>query len=118
MPPSGAGTEEGAIHLCSTSYAEQYSASFAGHLGPVYAVAWSPFKPGLFLSASADWTLRLWSEGEARRHITARFLSACAMQTLGMCNANSWALSDDTYLLTRYHQLAPSIPHTTSSRPD
>ena len=63
----GTGTEEGAIHLCSTNYAEQYSASFAGHIGPVYAVAWSPVKPGLFLSASADWTLRLWSEGEARQ---------------------------------------------------
>lgn len=59
------GTEEGAIHLCSTSYAEQYGASYGGHLGPVYTVAWSPFKPGLFLSASADWTLRLWAEGQA-----------------------------------------------------
>jgi len=31
----------------------------------VYAVAWSPFRPGLFLSASADWTLRLWSDAQA-----------------------------------------------------
>ena len=53
------------MHLCSTGYAEQYAASFMGHLGPVYAVAWSPFRPGLFLTASADWTLRLWSEAQA-----------------------------------------------------
>lgn len=29
-------------------------------------VCWSPFVPSLFLTASADWSVRLWSEGQPR----------------------------------------------------
>lgn len=58
------GTEDGWIHQCSSSYSSQYLASYAGHLGPVYRLAWSPFKPDLFISASADWTVRLWQQGK------------------------------------------------------
>ena len=58
-----AGTEDGAIHRCSTSYNEQYLESYFGHTGPVYQIAWSPFSPTHFLSASADWTIKLWTEG-------------------------------------------------------
>ena len=25
---------------------------------------WSPFRPSCFLTASADWTLRLWADGQ------------------------------------------------------
>jgi len=32
----------------------------AGHSGPVYKVAWSPFLPSAFLSCSADWSVKLW----------------------------------------------------------
>ena len=32
-------------------------------MGPVYNLQWSPFRPNMFISASADWTLRLWQEG-------------------------------------------------------
>lgn len=53
-----AGTEDGAIHKCSTSYSEQYLESYAGHIGPVYALQWSPFAPAMFLSCSGDWTVR------------------------------------------------------------
>ncbi|KAG1657267.1 hypothetical protein FOA52_010838, partial [Chlamydomonas sp. UWO 241] len=59
-----AATEDGWIHRCSTSYAEQYLESYQGHMGPVYNVQWSPFRPDMFISASADWTLRLWQEGQ------------------------------------------------------
>lgn len=44
----------------STNYADQYIRSYSGHVGPVYRVAWSPFCSSCFLSASADWTLKLW----------------------------------------------------------
>ena len=57
-----AGTEDGNIHRCSVSYSEQYLDNYFGHTGPVYQIAWSPFVPELFLSASADWTMRLWKE--------------------------------------------------------
>ena len=56
-----AGTEDGWIHRCSTSYSEQYMASYKGHLGPVYNVQWSPYRPSMFISCSADWTVRLWT---------------------------------------------------------
>ncbi|KAK9829743.1 hypothetical protein WJX72_007628 [[Myrmecia] bisecta] len=65
-----AGTEDGHIHKCSTSYAEQYLESYSGHMGPVYQVQWSPFQADLFLSASADWTVRLWAEGKAAALLT------------------------------------------------
>ena len=42
---------------------DAYVESFDGHTGPVYAVQWSPFSKGLFLSCSADWSMRLWQEG-------------------------------------------------------
>ena len=56
------GTEDGNIHKCSCSYSEQYLQSYFGHSGPLYQIQWSPFAPGLFLSASADWTVKLWAE--------------------------------------------------------
>ena len=56
------GTEDGGVHRCSVSDAEQYAASYHGHGGPVYAVRWAPFADRLFLTASADGTARLWRE--------------------------------------------------------
>ncbi|KAJ3091377.1 WD repeat-containing protein 78 [Quaeritorhiza haematococci] len=56
------GTDDGHIHRCSCSYNEQYLSTHFGHTGPVYRVRWSPFLPGAFLTCSADWTVRLWSQ--------------------------------------------------------
>ncbi len=54
------GTEDGFIHRCSVSYAETYLESVAAHQGPVHKVKMSPFSPGVAVSASADWTCKLW----------------------------------------------------------
>jgi dynein intermediate chain 4, axonemal len=35
--------------------------SYKGHMGPVYNVQWCPYQPNLFISCSADWTVRLWT---------------------------------------------------------
>lgn len=64
------GTIEGVIHRCSTIYNEKYLESFTGHTGPVYKIHWSPFVENLFLSASADWTIRLWMIGFNRPCMT------------------------------------------------
>jgi len=54
------GTEEGRIHKCSKAYNSQYLETYEGHFMAIYAVRWNLFHPRIFLSASADWTVKLW----------------------------------------------------------
>ena len=54
------GTEEGFIHQCSKAYNGQYLETYGGHHMPVYEVKWNPFHERIFLSCSADWTVKLW----------------------------------------------------------
>lgn len=54
------GTEEGKIHLCSKAYNSQYIRTYEGHNMNVYSVKWNSFHPNVFLSASADWNVKLW----------------------------------------------------------
>lgn len=53
------GTEEGSIHKCSKAYGSDYLATYSGHGMPVYAVKWNTMHPGLFLSCSADWSVKV-----------------------------------------------------------
>ena len=57
-----AACEDGTVHKCSDAYAEQYLESYAGHTGPVYKVRSSPYVPSVFVSCSADWTVKLWTQ--------------------------------------------------------
>jgi len=72
------GTEEGGIHRCSTAYASRYLGSYAGHSMAVYSLRWSPFGGSVFLSASADWSVRLWDArpGGARAPVLSFDLGA------------------------------------------
>jgi dynein intermediate chain 1 len=54
------GTEEGKIHLCSKAYSGQYLETYDGHYLSVYSVKWNKYHPRIFLSCSADWTIKLW----------------------------------------------------------
>ena len=55
------GTEEGDIHKYSRLVQSKGPLSvFKGHSMAVYAVKWSPFNPEVFISSSADWTVKLW----------------------------------------------------------
>mmetsp|Transcript_40851 Transcript_40851/g.65618 ORF Transcript_40851/g.65618 Transcript_40851/m.65618 type:complete len:688 (+) Transcript_40851:256-2319(+) len=54
------GTEEGKIHKCSKAYSGQYLETYDGHHMAVYGVKWNKFHPRVFLSCSADWTVKLW----------------------------------------------------------
>jgi len=65
-----AGTEDGNMHRCSCSYNEQYLESYVGHSGPVYRIRWSPFSQDAFISCSADWTVKLWSEDSDKPVLT------------------------------------------------
>lgn len=54
------GTEEGSIHECSKAYRGQYIKTYNGHHMGVHRVKWNPFHSDLFISCSADWTVKLW----------------------------------------------------------
>lgn len=54
------GTQEGAVLLCSTSYNGQCLERYDGHSMAVHAARWNPFHPDIFITCSADWTVKLW----------------------------------------------------------
>merc|ERR1711948_180807 len=54
------GTEEGRIHKCSKAFSGQYLETYEGHSMAVYTVRWNPWHANIFLSASADWTVKMW----------------------------------------------------------
>ena len=55
------GTNDGLIHRCSAAYNEQYLQTFHGHAGAVWKTRCNPYYPSIFLSAGADWSMKLWS---------------------------------------------------------
>lgn len=61
------GTEEGLIHKCSKAYNSQYLDTYNAHHMPVYAVRWNNMHSRVFLSASADWTVKLWDHTNSAR---------------------------------------------------
>lgn len=55
------GMSDGNVHACSCSYKEQYlKTSFDGHQRSVLRLRCHPTRAGLFLTCSADWTVKLW----------------------------------------------------------
>lgn len=54
------GTEEGVVHKCSKAYSSQYLSTYMAHHLSVYAVKWNYLHHKIFLSASADWSVKLW----------------------------------------------------------
>ena len=54
------GTEEGKIHKCSKSYSNQFLDTFDAHHMAVYSVRWNTFHPKIFISCSADWSVKIW----------------------------------------------------------
>lgn len=53
------GSESGHVYQCSTAYGSDYLGSFGGHCMPVYAVKWNTMHPDVFLSCSADWSIKV-----------------------------------------------------------
>jgi dynein intermediate chain 1 len=53
------GTEEGHLHLCSVKHRGHYIQSYEGHSMGVYTVTWNLFHEKVFLSCSADWTIKV-----------------------------------------------------------
>eukprot|EP00033_Pygsuia_biforma_P002953 GCRY01003254.1.p1 GENE.GCRY01003254.1~~GCRY01003254.1.p1 ORF type:complete len:726 (+),score=180.58 GCRY01003254.1:137-2314(+) len=59
------GTEEGAVHKCSKAYSSQYLASYFPHSMAVYGLRWNPFSEHVFLTCSADWSVKLYDHRQA-----------------------------------------------------
>lgn len=64
------GTEEGNIFKCSKSYNKQYLMTYEGHQMAIYCTKYNNFHPRIFLSASADWTIKLWDHDYEKPIIT------------------------------------------------
>jgi dynein intermediate chain 1, axonemal len=57
------GTQEGNLLLCTMTHNGQCVERYEGHSMAVYTTRWSPFHPDVFLTCSADWTVKLWMKG-------------------------------------------------------
>ena len=55
------GTEEGNIHRCSTAYSGDYQMTYEGHKLAVYRIKYHPYDSETFISASADWSVKVWN---------------------------------------------------------
>ena len=53
-------TEEGSVYKCSKAYTNQFLDTYDAHHMAVYSVHWNSFHPKIFLTCSADWTVKIW----------------------------------------------------------
>ena len=53
-------TEEGKVHKCSKAYTNQFLETYDAHHMAVYSICWNTFHPKIFLTCSADWTVKIW----------------------------------------------------------
>lgn len=56
------GTSEGLIMKCSTLQNTEWIFLYRAHHLPVHCMVYSPYNSRLFLSCSADWTVKLWED--------------------------------------------------------
>lgn len=55
------GTEEGKVMKCSKAYSTKYLQTYDdAHSMAIYALRWNPFHHGVFATASADWSVKVW----------------------------------------------------------
>jgi len=54
------GTEAGKIHKCSKAYSTHFLDTFQAHAMSVNTISWNPFHPDIFITCSADWTVKIW----------------------------------------------------------
>jgi dynein intermediate chain 1 len=54
------GTEEGHVHLCSKAYSTTFLDTYKAHNMAVYRAAWSHYHPRIFITCSADWSIKIW----------------------------------------------------------
>merc|ERR1712136_9936 len=70
------GTEEGRIHKCSKAYSSQFLDTIDAHHMAVDSLSWNPFHPDIFISCSADWTVKIWDHNYSQPMFTFDLNSA------------------------------------------
>ncbi|CAH1797516.1 unnamed protein product [Owenia fusiformis] len=60
------GTEEGKIHKCSKAYSSQFLDTIQAHHMAVYKVVWNHFHPNIFITCSADWSVKIWDHKQTK----------------------------------------------------
>jgi len=70
------GTEEGRIHKCSKAYSSQFLDTIDAHHMAVDSLSWNPFHPDIFISCSADWTVKIWDHNYSQAMFTFDLNSA------------------------------------------
>lgn len=64
------GTHEGSVMLCNKGYNGEYMERYEGHKMPVYTCRWNPFHKDIFITCSADWTVKLWLKSSTQPLLT------------------------------------------------
>jgi len=54
------GSEEGKLHVCSKAYSSTFLDTYEAHHMAVYRVAWNHYHTQIFITCSADWTIKIW----------------------------------------------------------
>lgn len=76
------GTEEGKIFKSYQSYTSRYLDIIPAHHMTIEAIEWSPFHPGVFMSCSQDWSLKIWDHNNRSQPLFVFELGAA----VGACN--------------------------------
>ena len=69
------GTEEGKVHVCSKAYSSTFLDSYDAHHMAVYKLAWNYYHPRLYITCSADWSVKIWDRGYQKKYV--RVLASC-----------------------------------------
>uniref|UniRef100_T1JEU0 Uncharacterized protein n=1 Tax=Strigamia maritima TaxID=126957 RepID=T1JEU0_STRMM len=54
------GTEEGQMFRCSKIYSNRFLQTYVAHSMAIHEISWNAYHPDIFLTCSADWTVKLW----------------------------------------------------------
>lgn len=60
------GTEEGKVHACSKMYSSTFLDTYDAHHMAVYRVAWNHYHPRIFITCSADWSVKIWDRTNSK----------------------------------------------------
>ncbi|CAD5120465.1 DgyrCDS9031 [Dimorphilus gyrociliatus] len=55
-----AGSEEGKMYSCSKAYSSTFLHTFSAHHMAIYRVSWNHYHNRIFVTCSADWTVKIW----------------------------------------------------------